>query len=341
MILRNGLISGKPALLTNTATATITAAQMNHQTHVLTAACDLTLPTATVGLDGIFYANSDFEFAVVPGTADYCILNGTTLKIAQGVVSDGKAFSCVRARCLVAGYWTMTTLRGTISANSIYTSTTESPLISSVALGAFLDNLSAGAMAVIAAYPLLQVDVYYGQTLLRGYTGSAAVGTGRTMEELLVNGDFSSAVGWTLGSGWAIGSNVLTGTACSSDASRLVATSAGMLHRTTFTINSTNGQGVDVMVGGTADGINRTTTGTFTEYMTDTPGTTGAFYIRARGVFTGEIDNASDMKVTAPTTSGCLLYNSRAMTTQSLLVNTFVAGSYNRSAYTVILSKPR
>lgn len=234
----------------------------------------------------------------------------------------------------------------------LFKSTTEAPRISAVATGAFLDNLSAGAMAVIAAYPLLQVDVYYGQTLLRAYTGSAAIGDGEDLTEEIAAGDdrtFASDTGWwsksvaqvTIADGVCHFAAAANGSMLYRSAGNIAPT---CLYKTIFTVANRTGGAAYVRLGGVggATGSHRTTNDTFTQYLTvsATPTNTSlGFGCYDQSTF--DIDNVSVSQVTGPSTSGCLLYNSRALSTQSVAVNTFAKGSYNQSAYTLILSKPR
>lgn len=80
--------------------------------------------------------------------------------------------------------------------------------------------------------------------------------------ELVVNGDFSSATGWTAGGGWSIGSGVATA-ASSGSLLRAVSVTAGRTYRITYTITAyTTGTVTPNLSGGsTVNGAAATGTG--------------------------------------------------------------------------------
>ena len=108
---------------------------------------------------------------------------------------------------------------------------------------------------------------------------------------LVTNGDFSSATGWTAGAGWAIGSGVATATASSADLSTDIGAVATRWYVVTFTVTRTAGS-LTVIASGTA-----TTTptisasGTYTLYILAS-GAGSTLIFRGSG-FSGTIDNVS------------------------------------------------
>jgi hypothetical protein len=108
---------------------------------------------------------------------------------------------------------------------------------------------------------------------------------------LVTNGDFSSATGWTAGAGWAIGSGVATATASSADLSTDIGAVATRWYVVTFTVTRTAGS-LTVIASGTA-----TTTptisasGTYTLYIL-AAGAGSTLIFRGSG-FSGTIDNVS------------------------------------------------
>lgn len=108
---------------------------------------------------------------------------------------------------------------------------------------------------------------------------------------LVTNGDFSSATGWTAGAGWAIGSGVATATASIADLSTDIGAVATRWYVVTFTVTHTAGS-LTVIASGTA-----TTTptisasGTYTLYILAS-GAGSTLIFRGLG-FSGTIDNVS------------------------------------------------
>jgi hypothetical protein len=108
---------------------------------------------------------------------------------------------------------------------------------------------------------------------------------------LVTNGDFSSATGWTAGAGWVIGSGVATATASSADLSTDIGAVATRWYVVTFTVTRTAGS-LTVIASGTA-----TTTPTISESGTYTlyilaAGAGSTLIFRGSG-FSGTIDNVS------------------------------------------------
>lgn len=220
----------------------------------------------------------------------------------------------------------------------VFRSTTEACRISSVATGAFVDNLSAGAMAVINGYAAgsLQMDIYRGSALIRAIVG--AVGDGEDLTDTL--------------SGWDLTSGFTATDATIIDANSFSTAGAGAgVYKTAATIVAYGLYKVSYNVSSTAtfqwrfrssDGLTLyPTSGTIANgaYVTATVGSSS--YLRHNSAGQTDITSMANERVTGPSTSGALLFNSSALSTQSVLVNTFAAANYNQSAYTVIISRLR
>ena len=112
--------------------------------------------------------------------------------------------------------------------------------------------------------------------------------------ELVTNGDFSSATGWTLGAGWSIGGGQLVGTnvTSTSAATQTITTGLGKTFLVTYTIVSiTSGQ---VSVGlGPSLGTTRASAGTYTEYFVGTGATNGVSVYQRVSTTNAIIDNIS------------------------------------------------
>lgn len=110
--------------------------------------------------------------------------------------------------------------------------------------------------------------------MAQGWTIHAAADTTNLVDE----GDFATAVGWTFGAGWAHGTNAAVATAASAEMSRNdVSVTAGRVYRITSVVSGYSSGSVTATVAGqalTARGSN----GTFTEtFIASTTGTTLAF----------------------------------------------------------------
>lgn len=137
-----------------------------------------------------------------------------------------------------------------------------------------------GTYAENAQIDYIKVKVYYLAATNRVYFYNSAL-------NLVPNGTFDSGASWTLGGGtWVIGSEVLTGTACSTTATSTLAAVSGRSYRITYTITRTAGS-VQVTFGG-ASGTSRTASGTYTDELVTT--TTAALVITG-AAFTGTVDN--------------------------------------------------
>lgn len=108
--------------------------------------------------------------------------------------------------------------------------------------------------------------------------------------EYVINGDFASSTGWTLGGGWTISLGAAQATSASSDLSTTAAFTlvAGTGYTITYTITLSAGT-VTPSIGGTA-GVTRTGAGTYTEVIV--AGATQLIAFTGAG-FTGTVDNVS------------------------------------------------
>jgi hypothetical protein len=106
-------LAGNVPIITDGATGNVTAAQMKGQTHVVTGAYTLSLPTAAVGYRATFYASTAAVYSIdlVTGT-DLLVLNGTALTAGYKATSDGTINAEVYVECRVAGKYTITAITG-------------------------------------------------------------------------------------------------------------------------------------------------------------------------------------------------------------------------------------
>lgn len=114
--------------------------------------------------------------------------------------------------------------------------------------------------------------------------------------ELIVNGDMSSSTGWTLMSGWAIGSGTLNATSTTLFAYQIGVFSVGKTYRVQFDVTEyTSGSFVFGFGNNLADHTTSTitATGSYSEDITVTTlGFNGAGFDGITS-FTGKIDNVS------------------------------------------------
>jgi hypothetical protein len=118
--------------------------------------------------------------------------------------------------------------------------------------------------------------------------------------ELVINGDFASSAGWTLGGGWSISGGVAS-TSSGGDLSRTpsVPITSGT-YRTKYTVVSRASGTTTIKVSG-VPGATRSTTGTFTEDIVIGADTSNQTIVIAGGAgggaFSGAIDNVSVTKI--------------------------------------------
>ena len=119
--------------------------------------------------------------------------------------------------------------------------------------------------------------------------------------EQVVNGDFATDTDWTKGTGWSIGGGVAScdGTQTAITVLNQIGTyTINKTYKITYTIVSITTGSIDVRFqggGATVVGANRTTSGTYTDYLTSTGNT--SFRFRANSTFIGTIDNVSVKEV--------------------------------------------
>ena len=108
-----GSLTANVTIITDSATANVTAAQMMGQTHVVTGAYTLSLPTAALGYNARFFASTAAAYSidVVTGT-DIIVLNGTALTAGYKATSDGTIAAAIYCECIVAGKYICTATQG-------------------------------------------------------------------------------------------------------------------------------------------------------------------------------------------------------------------------------------
>jgi len=106
-------LTSNVTVITDSATANVTAAQMMGQTHVVTGAYTLSLPTAAIGYNARFFASTAAAYSidVVTGT-DIIVLNGTALTAGYKATSDGTIAAAIYCECIVAGKYICTATQG-------------------------------------------------------------------------------------------------------------------------------------------------------------------------------------------------------------------------------------
>lgn len=106
-------LAGNVPIITDSATGNVSAAQMKGQTHVVTGAYTLSLPTAAVGYRARFIASTAAAFSidVVTGT-DVIVLNGTALTAGYKATTDGTINAEVYVECRVAGKYHIISIIG-------------------------------------------------------------------------------------------------------------------------------------------------------------------------------------------------------------------------------------
>lgn len=135
------------------------------------------------------------------------------------------------------------------------------------------------------------------QTAAIDFAGAEVLGT-----ELVTNGDFTSATGWTQQAGWTISAGVLNGNvaaAAFTNAFSTVALTAGKAYKVTYTITSyTSGAVRAGFYGGTGVfGASQAAVGTFSEVIVAVTGNASAGFQGQGAGFVGIIDNVSVKEV--------------------------------------------
>ncbi len=197
------------------------------------------------------------------------------------------------------------------------------------ATGAFFDNAPAELMTEIAKYPIVCLDIIDGSALLRAYTGSSKVGMGEILEENVFSTfDFTT---WTPAGLTIVDVDSLNITAVSQFVRKDNTHTQGGLYKNSFSYTGSPICSLGQYGGATSSYISNGGVGVYKNWSVNT-GT----WIIATSSTAGQIDVSTlvSQRVTAPSTSGCTLWSTRAMDVQSLAVNTFAAANYNKSSYT-------
>ena len=119
-----------------------------------------------------------------------------------------------------------------------------------------------------------------------------------TGTELVTNGNFDSATGWTAQSGWAISGGKANGTTTTDSIYQSIAAiTASTKYRLIYTISGLTAGSVRVSLRAAVT-TTQTTNGTFTEIVTSGTSADTNFYIDAVASFTGSIDNVSLVELT-------------------------------------------
>ena len=110
------IYTGYDSILTQGATATLTATQMRGQINLVTGAYTLSLPTAAVGYNGVYIATTAAAFSLDVITAtDISILNGVSLAAGNKVTTDGTINVTIHVVCTEIGYYRVTVVLGIAS----------------------------------------------------------------------------------------------------------------------------------------------------------------------------------------------------------------------------------
>lgn len=164
--------------------------------------------------------------------------------------------------------------------------------------GAYGSGGYGGTVTSSATQPRVWSLDSFGENLLAVPRGGALYEFQPSIDypELVTNGDFASATGWTAGTGWVIGLGVATATAGSaSDLSRPVTMTAGAVYRVQFTVTRTAGYLSFKTNGGALSGNASWligVSGTYDRLFRATPGSTSIVFSKD-GAFAGTIDNVS------------------------------------------------
>lgn len=170
--------------------------------------------------------------------------------------------------------------------------------------GSYGEGAYGGNVASAATLPRTWALDNWGENLVavpRGgglyeYQPEMELAPGGGLPELVTNGDFATAAGWTLGAGWSIGAGVATAAAATaSDLSRPVALTPGRMYRVTFTVTRTAGT-LTFKTNGSALGYGASSAisvgGTYSRLFRATVGSTSIVFSKD-AAFAGTIDNVS------------------------------------------------
>lgn len=103
----------KKTIVSHSATEAANATAMYGDTHLVTGAYTVTLPTAVAGMHAKFCATTAAIFSIDLQATDYWILNGTTLTQANKVSSSGFAGECIEFTATATNYFRSTATSGT------------------------------------------------------------------------------------------------------------------------------------------------------------------------------------------------------------------------------------
>jgi len=109
----NGRVLGDLIIVTQGATADVAAKDMRGQTHLVTGAYTLSLPTAAIGYSACFIATTAavFSLDVKTGT-DIITLNGTNLAAGNKISSDASINAEICVKSTAAGFYRATSKLG-------------------------------------------------------------------------------------------------------------------------------------------------------------------------------------------------------------------------------------
>jgi len=119
--------------------------------------------------------------------------------------------------------------------------------------------------------------------------------------ELVTNGDFATDSNWTKGTGWSIANGKASRTAQSGSTAcdQSISLIAGKKYKIVYTLTISAGS-FNVRFSGTTNvnGLSRTTSGTYVDYLVAATGNNTFRLVGANGSFVGSIDNVSVKEVT-------------------------------------------
>jgi hypothetical protein len=118
--------------------------------------------------------------------------------------------------------------------------------------------------------------------------------------ELVTNGDFATDSNWTKGTGWSIANGKASRTAQSGSTAcdQSISLIAGKKYKIVYTLTISAGS-FNVRFSGTTNvnGLSRTTSGTYVDYLVAATGNNTFRLVGANGSFVGSIDNVSVVEV--------------------------------------------